>query len=139
MSLSYPIDALNSGNNILEWFLILLLMFLWESYSQGFKILDSAIAKGKELDIPILRIILILLITHYHAVESSLALCLGTREEERKEPIRTEMIQLSMFGYKGRKRKEWKLSDWFSLEPTFLCPPKVDRWGGIVEMIVGWF
>ena len=73
--------------------------------------MNSAIAKGKELDIPILRIILILSITHYHAVESSLTLCWETREEERKEKIRMEMIQFPMLGYKGRKKKEWKLSD----------------------------
>lgn len=31
------------------------------------------------------------------------------------------------------------MSDWFSLGPIFLCPPKMTRWGGIGEMTVGWF
>ena len=35
-----------------------------------------------------------------------LTLCLETREDERKEGIRMEMIQFPMFGYKGRKGKE---------------------------------
>ena len=50
-----------------------------------------------------------------------------------------EMIQFPIFDYKGRNKKDWKLSDWFSLGPKFLCPLKIAKWGGIAKMIAGWF